>query len=103
MECPMREESGGVGKKEFGVYFEDVEVGEEMPELVKEITTVSMVMYAASTWDFHRYHHDMEYAEWEGDEGAVPGRAADGRVPGTACHGLGGHRGDVKAAFVQVR
>ena len=44
-------------------WFEDVEVGDELPALVKEISTVSMVMYAAATWDFHRYHHDMEYAK----------------------------------------
>ena len=49
-----------------GIRFEDVEVGDEIPALVKEISTVSMVMYAASTWDFHRYHHDMEYAKRKG-------------------------------------
>lgn len=51
---------------ESGVWFEDVEVGDEIPVLVKKITTVSMVMYAAATWDFHRYHHDMEYAKGKG-------------------------------------
>ena len=49
-----------------GVYFQEVEVGEEIPALAKEITTVSMVMYAAATWDFHRYHHDMRYANERG-------------------------------------
>ena len=62
----MCKESGGVVVNELGVNFEDVEVGEEIPALVKEITTVSMVMYAAATWDFHRYHHDMEYANGKG-------------------------------------
>lgn len=51
---------------ESGVWFEDVQVGDEIPALVKEISTVSMVMYAAATWDFHRYHHDMKYANGKG-------------------------------------
>ena len=51
---------------ESAVWFEDVNIGDEIPVLVKEITTVSMVMYAAATWDFHRYHHDMEYAKRKG-------------------------------------
>lgn len=57
-------EKAVIGEK--AVWFEDVEVGDELPSLVKEVTTVSMVMYAAATWDFHRYHHDMEYAREKG-------------------------------------
>ena len=57
-------DNAGVG--ESGGWFEDVEVGDEIPVLVKKITTVSMVMYAAATWDFHRYHHDREYAKGKG-------------------------------------
>ena len=62
----MIEKARKMSLGELEVYFEDVEVGEEIPALVKEITTVSMVMYAAATWDFHRYHHDMEYANGKG-------------------------------------
>ena len=43
------------------LYFEDIKVGDEIPALVKPITSVGMVMYAAATWDFHRYHFDTEY------------------------------------------
>ena len=46
--------------------YEDVSVGDPMPDLVKEISTVSMVRYAAATWDFHRYHHDRQYANDRG-------------------------------------
>ena len=56
----------GLGVGKGGVWFEDVNVGDEIPTLVKEISTISMVMYAAATWDFHRYHHDMEYAKRKG-------------------------------------
>ncbi len=57
-------DKANVGESE--VWFEDVQVGDEIPALVKEISTVSMVMYAAATWDFHRYHHDMKYAIGKG-------------------------------------
>lgn len=49
-----------------GLHFEDIEVGQEIPSLVKHIDSVSMVMYAASTWDFHKYHHDKDYANSKG-------------------------------------
>ena len=51
---------------EKALYYEDVNVGDELPPLVKEITSVSMVMYAAATWDFHRYHHDGDFARGKG-------------------------------------
>ena len=99
----MIEKARKMSLGESRVYFEDVEVGEDIPALVKEITTVSMVMYAAATWDFHRYHHDMEYANGKG----MRAQFLDGQQLGgyLAQHvsdwaGIGG---DAKAAFIQVR
>ena len=45
------------------LYYEDIKVGDEIPALEKPITSVGMVMYAAATWDFHRYHHDHEFTK----------------------------------------
>ena len=42
-------------------WFEDVAVGETLPPLEIDITLTSLVMYAAATWDFHRYHYDSEF------------------------------------------
>ena len=77
------------------LYFEEVQVGDEVTTLCKEITLAQMVFYAAATWDFHRYHYDHEYvrqrgyaqpfvdgqmlgaflaqmlADWAGDPGAI--------------------------------
>lgn len=36
----------------------DVAVGEAIPSLVKPITLVNMVMYAAAVWDFIPLHFD---------------------------------------------
>ena len=39
-------------------YFEDVQVGDEITPLVKEIGIARMMAYGAATWDFIRLHGD---------------------------------------------
>ena len=46
--------------------FRDVGDGDRLPELEKRITLPMMVFYAAATWDFHRYHYDLEYVREKG-------------------------------------
>ena len=46
--------------------FRDVKDGDHLPELEKRITMPMMVFYAAATWDFHRYHYDLEYVREKG-------------------------------------
>ena len=42
-------------------YFEDVQVGEQLPPLNKEINPARMMAYGAATWDFIRVHYDADY------------------------------------------
>ena len=51
---------------EAGPYFEDVEVGAELPELSKEITLPQLARYAAVCWDFQPEHYDSETAQSHG-------------------------------------
>ena len=51
---------------ESSLCFEDVQVGDEITPLRKEITLPQMVFYAAATWDFHRYHYDQEFVREKG-------------------------------------
>ena len=51
--------------------FEDVEIGQEIPSLSKHVDSVSMMMYGASTWDFHKLHHDKDYANSKGMKSPV--------------------------------
>ncbi|MFC1966718.1 MaoC/PaaZ C-terminal domain-containing protein [Chloroflexota bacterium] len=46
-----------------GPYFEDVEVGDELPTLTKDITLEQMAMYAAACWDFRPIHYDSGSAQ----------------------------------------
>lgn len=46
--------------------FEDLDVGEELPTLARQPTTVQLFRYSAITWNAHRIHYDKPYAETEG-------------------------------------
>ena len=58
-----------------------VEVGQELPELVKHPTTRQLVQYAGAQGDFYEIHYDQEYAK-------------SVQLPGVILHGL------LKAAFL---
>ena len=49
-------------------YFEEVQIGEDLTPLVKEINMARMMAYGAATWDFIRLHYDADYARELGFE-----------------------------------
>ena len=59
-------------------YFEEISEGTELPDLIKEIGSVNMMMYGAATWDFMRIHYDADHARERGFEGAI----VDGQMEG---------------------
>ena len=61
-----------------------VEVGQEIPELVKHPTPRQLVQYAGAQGDFYEIHYDQAYAKSVG-------------LPGVILHGL------LKAAFLGQR
>ncbi|MCS5665827.1 MAG: MaoC family dehydratase N-terminal domain-containing protein [Dehalococcoidia bacterium] len=48
--------------------FEDIQIGDEITPLVKEIGMARMMAYGAATWDFIRPHYDADYARELGFE-----------------------------------
>jgi acyl dehydratase len=52
-----------------------VQVGQELPDLVKHPTTRQLVQYAGAQGDFYEIHYDQEYARSVG-------------LPGVILHGL---------------
>ena len=58
-----------------------VEVGQELPELIKHPTTRQLVQYAGAQGDFYEIHYDQAYAK-------------SVALPGVILHGL------LKAAFL---
>lgn len=55
-----------------------VQVGDALPSLERTITLPMMVAYAGATWDWHRYHYDLAYAQAMGQ----PGPFVDGQMWG---------------------
>ena len=49
-----------------GGFFEGVEVGSEIPPLIKNVTKRQLFMYSAATWDFHPGHYDRAFAQSQG-------------------------------------
>lgn len=56
----------------------DIRVGEALPPLEMEISLTALVVYAAATWDFHRYHYDQALAAQAGS----PAPFMDGQMAG---------------------
>ncbi len=49
------------------VYYEDVEIGQDIPHQVKEtLTTKSLVKWAAAARDFYEIHYDKDFARAAG-------------------------------------
>jgi acyl dehydratase len=47
-------------------YWDDVEVGDELPRVEDTITYRRVIMNPATTWDYFPGHHDPEYARAQG-------------------------------------
>lgn len=47
------------------IYFEDINVDDDMPIMVKTPTRAQLFMYSAISWNVHRIHYDAEYARKE--------------------------------------
>ncbi len=58
--------------------FADVVVGELLPTTEIVVTLTSFIVYAAATWDFHRYHYDDAFVKRIG----LPAPFMDGQMIG---------------------
>lgn len=53
------------------LFFEDVQVGVQLPKLTAQPTTESLVRYAAAADDYSRIHYDDAYARMRGFSGVI--------------------------------
>ncbi|GAG02410.1 unnamed protein product [marine sediment metagenome] len=57
------------------LYYQDVNVGDEISPLVKEPTTTQLVMWAGASGDYNPIHYDKDFAQSRGLSGViVPGQ-----------------------------
>ena len=48
------------------LFFEDVEVGTHIPNVVKKVDLLQLIRYGAATWNFYLLHLDREFANRKG-------------------------------------
>jgi acyl dehydratase len=53
------------------VCYEDIEVGSELPALVKYPTTMQLVKYAGASGDYYQIHYDKDFAIANGLPGVI--------------------------------
>ena len=53
------------------VYYEDIEVGSEVPALVKCTTTMQLVKFAGASGDYYQIHYDKDFALANGLPGVI--------------------------------
>lgn len=60
----------------YSYAFEDIEIGMELPALIKNVTTRQLVMWAGASADLYEIHYDKDFALRQG----LPGVIVHGRL-----------------------
>ena len=84
-------------------YFEDVEVGADVPTLRKDPTPQQLVKYAGASGDFYQIHYDVEYANNNGLPGIILHGALKNAFLGQLMTDYIGHHGSLKKLSCQYR
>ena len=85
------------------VYYEDVNVGDEIPKLVKNCTTQQLVMWAAGSGDMYPIHYDRDFAVGNGLPGVIVHGALKNAFLGQLLHDWIGENGQIKKYNCQYR
>jgi acyl dehydratase len=85
------------------VYYEDVNVGDEIPKLVKNCTTQQLVMWAAGSGDMYPIHYDKDFAAGNGLPGVIVHGALKNAFLGQLLHDWIGDAGQIKKYGCQYR
>jgi acyl dehydratase len=85
------------------VYYEDVDVGDEIPKLVKNCTTQQLVMWATGSGDMYPIHYDRDFAVSSGLPGVIVHGALKNAFLGQMLHDWIGEKGQIKTYGCQYR
>ena len=85
------------------VFFEDVEVGQEIPILQKNCSTQQLVMWAGASGDFYQIHYDQAFARNTGLGQVVVHGALKHAFLGQLLHDWVAPRGRVEKLGCQYR
>jgi acyl dehydratase len=84
-------------------YFEDVEIGQEIPSLEKDPTTQQLVRYAGASGDFYQIHYDKDFALANGLPGVILHGALKNAFLGQLMTDFAGEHGRLRKLAVQYR
>jgi acyl dehydratase len=85
------------------LFFEDVEVGAHIPNVVKNVDLLQLVRYAAATWNFYLLHLDREFARRKGFRDANIPAPFYGAFLATVMTGWAGDPGRLKKLNYAVK
>ncbi len=85
------------------LYYEDVEVGAEVPPVEKDPTTQQLVKYAGASGDFYQIHYDKDYAQANGLAGVIIHGALKNAFLGQLATDFAGEHGRLRKLSVQYR
>ena len=85
------------------VYYEDVNVGDEIPTLGKNCTTQQLVMWATGSGDMYPIHYDKDFAAGNGLPGVIVHGALKNAFLGQMLHDWVGEKGEIKKYNCQYR
>lgn len=85
------------------LYFEDLAMGDTLPETTEETTHAQLFRYSAVTWNAHRIHYDKTYAAFEGYPDVLVQSHLHGAFLTRFCTELAGPAGAVEMIDMSVR
>ncbi len=85
------------------LYWEDVQVGTEIPPLVKKPSSKELVMWAGASGDFYQIHYDKDFAIGTGLTGIIVHGALKNSYLGQVVTDWIGPEGTLKKLSVQYR
>jgi acyl dehydratase len=85
------------------VYWDDLKEGDEVPTLVKKVSTQQLVMWAAASGDFYQIHYDERFAKNNKLQGVIVHGALKCAFLGQYLHDWAGEKGALKGYQVSYR
>jgi acyl dehydratase len=85
------------------LFFEDVKVGDHIPNVVKKVDLLQLIRYAAATWNFYLLHLDREFARRKGFRDANVPAPFYGAFLATMMAGWAGDPGSLKKLNYSVK
>jgi acyl dehydratase len=88
---------------ESGPFFEDVQAGDDLPDVVQVPTYMDLVVYAGASRDFFEIHHDRDAARAAGHPDVIVQGSLKGAWVGQVATGWMGRFGRLRRFEIQYR